>query len=220
LSKRDLVKRIKVQLHKLSQLCQRDSHVFAAQRISRMWSSNVLEYSEYLHGQLCFQNLELGQNLMLSGKISPNQCVVMVNAEPAVKINLFKKLLRSSDVEVDMGTIMLDGYDVNVVPRSQLRQKIRILTADPPIFPVSILENVLLGDVDISRFEVQLLFKRFGILEFVYSLRKGFDTRLLPSRVSKNMKLAIGLARALLWRPKILIFGQCFVNDKIHHHCY
>ncbi|KAI8983177.1 P-loop containing nucleoside triphosphate hydrolase protein [Trametes punicea] len=114
----------------------------------------------------------------VSFKLEAGQLCVIVGANGSGKSTILKLVARLYDVEE--GQILLDGHDIRTLRLYDLRQAICVLFQDYTHFPLSIRDNIALGDPahfgddDRVRRAAQL----GGAEEFIERLPEGFDTYL------------------------------------------
>ncbi|KAG6811286.1 hypothetical protein H0H92_008153 [Tricholoma furcatifolium] len=127
----------------------------------------------------------------VSIKIHPGQLVVVVGQNGSGKSTLIKLLTRTYDVT--SGEIIVDGVPIKDYRISSLRGATTLLNQDLRVYPLSLAENVGLGDpthvADHKRIDEAL--KKGGASEIVAGLKDGLATNLEPIRTatSRNIKL-------------------------------
>ncbi|KAL7285975.1 hypothetical protein ACG7TL_001090 [Trametes sanguinea] len=114
----------------------------------------------------------------VSFKLEAGQLCVIVGANGSGKSTILKLVARLYDIEE--GQILLDGHDIRTLRLHDLRQATCVLFQDYTHFPLSIRDNIALGDPthfgddDRVRRAAQL----GGAEEFIDRLPDGFDTYL------------------------------------------
>jgi ABC-type bacteriocin/lantibiotic exporter with double-glycine peptidase domain len=110
------------------------------------------------------------------------------------------------------GNILVDGIPIKNYQLSLLRQKTGILLNIQEVFQGSLLENLTMGNANITLEEITHLTSLVGLMPFITSLSKGFDTlidtqgRRLPSKI----KHTILLVRALLGKHRLILLESPF----------
>ncbi len=134
--------------------------------------------------------------------------VAVVGHSGAGKSTLSRLLFRFYDVTG--GRVLLDDQDVRHVTQGSLREVIGIVPQDTVLFNDSILYNLAYGRPDASRAEIEAAARIAHIAEFIDSLPEGYET-LVGERglkLSGGEKQRIAIARAMLKRPRILLFDE------------
>ncbi len=105
------------------------------------------------------------------------------------------------------GSILLNNVPIKNYSLKDLRMNTGTLLADQDIFRGSILENLTMGNDNITMAEVTFLARETGLADFIASEERGYDTLLDPTgkRVSKHIKQKIKLIRALAGKPVLLL---------------
>ena len=125
------------------------------------------------------------------------------------------------------GTILIDGYDLKNLDLRWLRSHIGNMEQKIDLFDRSIRENILFGapaDMEISEEMLARAITEASLDDFVGKLKDGLDTLIGENgiKVSGGERQRIGIARALVKNPKILIFDEATsaldsVNEKLIH---
>jgi len=114
----------------------------------------------------------------VSFKLLPGQLCVIVGANGSGKSTVLKLIMRLYDVEE--GEILIDGRDIRALKLTDLRQSVSVLFQDYTHFPLSIRDNIALGNPThaTNDDQVRLAAKLGGAEEFIERLPEGFDTYL------------------------------------------
>jgi ATP-binding cassette subfamily B protein len=141
-------------------------------------------------------------------QIAPGEHVAVVGASGAGKSTLARLLFRFYDVQ--QGTVRVGGRDVRVLPQDALRRAIGIVPQDCVLFNDTLAFNLRYARLDASDDDLREAARQAGILPFIESLPQGWDT-LVGERglkLSGGEKQRVGIARALLKAPRILVFDE------------
>ena len=105
------------------------------------------------------------------------------------------------------GNILLNDIPIKNYSLKDLRINTGTLLADQDIFRGSVLENLTMGNDNISLAEITYLAEKTGLSTFIAEEEKGYDTILDPTgkRISKHIKQKIKLIRALAGKPPLLL---------------
>lgn len=112
------------------------------------------------------------------------------------------------------GMIMYEGYSLQDINISSLRDNIGDNLSGADIFDGTILENITVGKSNVSIEDVRWALEKLGIYEYVLSLPKGLHTHLVASghELASGMAKKIILARTLAERPKLIVFDDFLSN--------
>ncbi len=140
--------------------------------------------------------------------VEPGEKVAIVGQSGAGKSTLGRLLFRFYDVSE--GCIRIDGQDLREVTQQSLRAAIGIVPQDTVLFNDTILYNLQYGRPEARREEIETAARMAHIHDFIASLPQGYDT-LVGERglkLSGGEKQRIAIARAMLKRPRILLFDE------------
>ncbi len=132
----------------------------------------------------------------------------IVGMTGAGKTTLIKLLLRFYDVT--QGSILINGQDVKSIKKSELRNKMALVSQEVYLFHGTIWENIAYGMVDKSLEEIIAVAKKAELHAFVDSLENKYDA-LIGERgikLSGGQRQRLSLARALLKDAPILILDE------------
>ena len=125
------------------------------------------------------------------------------------------------------GAILIDGIDIKKMNLYWLRSHIGNVEQKIDLFDRSIRDNILFGlprDMHVTDEMLQRAITDASLDDFIAKLKDGVDTLIGENgiKVSGGERQRIGIARALVKNPKILIFDEATsaldsINEKIIH---
>ena len=112
--------------------------------------------------------------------------------------------------DVSAGSLMIDGRDVREYPVRHLRDAVGMVLQKNTLFSGTIRENLKWGDPNATKKDLDWACRIACADEFLSRLPDGYDTDLGQGgvNVSGGQKQRLCIARALLKRPKVLIFDD------------
>ncbi|MDY7022858.1 MAG: ABC transporter ATP-binding protein, partial [Cyanobacteriota bacterium] len=140
--------------------------------------------------------------------IEPCQTVALVGRSGSGKSTLVKLLFRY--FEPNQGKILIDGEDIRSLNITGYRQQLGIVHQDVDVFNGTLLENLTYGNSTASLEEVEEACRIARADEFITQLPQGYYTIVGERgvRLSGGQKQRLGIARALLVNPDVLIFDE------------
>jgi ATP-binding cassette, subfamily B, bacterial HlyB/CyaB len=140
--------------------------------------------------------------------IKPGNCVAIMGPSGSGKSTL-AKLLQGFYLPTE-GEILLDGLDARHLSANELRQHFGVVPQETVLFSGTVYENLILGDSHATFERVVRACKLAEIHDVIERLPEGYQTRIGEHGVglSGGQKQRIAIARALLKRPRILIFDE------------
>ncbi|MEH2246688.1 ABC transporter ATP-binding protein [Nostoc sp.] len=140
--------------------------------------------------------------------IEPYQTVALVGRSGSGKSTLVKLLLRY--FEPQEGQILIDGQDIRTLDVSKYRRRLAIVHQEVDVFNGTILDNLTYGRPDASLEQVQEACRIARVDEVVQHLPQGYYTVVGERgvRLSGGQRQRLGIARALLVQPDVLVFDE------------
>lgn len=152
------------------------------------------------------QALLLYENL--SFEVMPGELVLVTGPSGCGKSTLTKII--QGLYQQTAGTVRLDGRDIRSMPVNELRSYLGVVPEESVLFSGSILENLLEASPQATFAQVVEACKLAGIHEAVETMAEGYQTVIgeRGSGLSGGQRQRLAIARALLKKPKVLIFDE------------
>lgn len=144
----------------------------------------------------------------ISFTIQPGESVGIVGKTGAGKTALVDLLLRTYNVPD--GTLFVDGKDVNGVSIHSVRQACAYVPQENFLFSDTIAHNIAFGVDDATPEDIERAASLADVRDNIVDFKDGYET-VLGERgvtVSGGQKQRISIARALIRKPKIIIFDE------------
>lgn len=165
-----------------------------------------------------FRNVELsydGVNTILQQinlKIDKPMTIAIVGKSGAGKtslVNLIPRFYNLTD-----GQILINGIDYTKYKLSELRKNISYVFQNPVILNMSIKENLMYGNEDVSFQDVVNVCEKIGLNEKIESFSQGYDTiiNVETDLLSYGEKQLLSFARAILKNGSIVILDEVTSN--------
>ena len=140
--------------------------------------------------------------------IEPYQTVALVGRSGSGKSTLVKLLFRY--FEPNEGRILMDGVDIRNLDITGYRKRLAIVHQEVDIFNGTLLDNLTYGNPSISFQKVQDACRIARMDEVIEQLPQGYYTVVGERglRLSGGQRQRLGIARALLVEPDVLVFDE------------
>jgi ATP-binding cassette, subfamily B, bacterial len=165
-------------------------------------------------GKVHFSNLSFGYeadrpvlediNLL----IEPYQTVALVGRSGSGKSTLVKLLLRY--FEPKSGSIRIDGQDIRSLDIAGYRRRLAIVHQEVDVFNGTLFDNLTYGNPNATMEQVESACAIARVDEFIHLFPQGYFTVVGERgvRLSGGQRQRLGIARALLVNPDVLIFDE------------
>lgn len=209
------------QLAQISNLIQ--SMIAASERVFNFLEldeeiDNGTKKCENIIGDIEFKNVEFGYNPKktiihnFNAQVKSGQKIAIVGPTGAGKTTIVKLLMRF--YELNKGSILLDGVNINEYKRSEYENVFAMVLQDTWLFNGTILDNLRYGNLNASDKEVIDAAKTASADFFIRTLPEGYNSIINEetSNISSGQKQLLTIARAILANPKVLILDEATSN--------
>jgi ATP-binding cassette subfamily B protein len=140
--------------------------------------------------------------------IEPYETVALVGRSGSGKSTLVKLLFRY--FEPNQGCILMDGVDIRQLDITGYRRRLAIVHQEVDVFNGTLLDNLTYGNRNVSFVKVQEACRIARVDEVIEQLPQGYYTVVGERgvRLSGGQRQRLGIARALLVEPDVLIFDE------------
>lgn len=140
--------------------------------------------------------------------IDPGEIVGIRGSDGSGKSSLVQIIM--GIVRPDSGAVLFDGVPLSEIDLRSLRSQIGVVSERAPKFNGTLMENLTMFQGENVAVDEAELLRLLGIEEAVAKLANGYSTRIHAGAtdVSESLLQRIGIARALLNRPRILLLDE------------
>lgn len=174
--------------------------------------------TEKLRGEIEFKNVWFAYNAEdwvlrdVSFRIEPGEVAAFVGATGSGKSTIINLMARFYDIQ--KGQILIDGRDISEYRLKDLRQQISVVLQDVFLFAGDIKFNIRLNNENISDEDIEYAVKYVKADSFIESLPERYDEEVKERgcTFSAGQKQLISFARAVAFRPSILVLDEATAN--------
>ena len=167
-----------------------------------------------IEGNVTFDHVKFGYNedqiiiKDFSANVKKGQKIAIVGPTGAGKTTMIKLLMRFYNV--NDGSILVDGKNINDFKRSDLRHIFGMVLQDTWLFSGTIMENLRYGNLDATDDEIIDAAKKAHVHHFIQTLPDAYNMQLNEetNNISQGQKQLLTIARAILANPKVLILDE------------
>ena len=169
---------------------------------------------ENVKGNITFEHVKFGydENKTIikdfSAYVEKGKKIAIVGPTGSGKTTLVKLLMRFYDV--NSGSILIDGINIQNVDRNELRRNIGMVLQDTWLYSDTIMEDIRYGKLDATDDEVIKASKEAQVHHFIQTLPDSYNMQINEetSNISEGQKQLLTIARAILRDPKVLILDE------------
>ena len=145
----------------------------------------------------------------ISFSLNPKKSLGLIGTTGSGKTTALMLLSRIYDP--NHGKILIDNNPIEKFDLEFLRKNIGVVPQDSFLFSDSIINNIKFGNQKATNLEIEKVCKIAGIHNEILKFDKKYDTILGERGVnlSGGQKQRVCIARALIMKPKILVFDDC-----------
>ena len=169
---------------------------------------------EEIKGNVEFKNVSFGYEKdktiihNFNAKVKQGQKIAIVGPTGAGKTTIVKLLMKF--YQVNSGSILIDGININDIERSNLKGLFGMVLQDTWLFSGTIMENIRYGKIDATDEEVVEAAKNANIHHYIMTQPDTYNMVLNEetNNISGGQKQLLTIARAILSDPKVLILDE------------
>jgi len=169
---------------------------------------------ESANGEIAFEHVSFGYTSEhrilkdITFKIPEGKKLAILGTTGSGKSTIINLIPRF--YEINEGSIKIDDIDIRNYILKDLRRNIGIVSQETYLFNKSITENIAYGKKDAKEEEIVEAAKIAELHDFIMTLPKAYDSIVgeRGTRLSGGQKQRLSIARALIVKPKILVFDD------------
>jgi len=167
-----------------------------------------IETLEFRHVGFKHQSAQQSAISNISFKAKQGETIAFVGPSGAGKSTLMKLLVGL--YRPQQGKILYNSLNEEEINFDDLRRQIGFVTQDTQLFSGTIRENLLFVNPEATEEDVQDVLQKASCQNLLARAEKGLDTTIGEGglKLSGGEKQRISIARALLRRPKLLLFDE------------
>ena len=139
---------------------------------------------------------------------APGTTTAFVGESGGGKSTVFRLLFRFYDIE--SGSILVDGHDVQDITIDSLRRHIGVVPQDTVLFNESLMYNLKYANPEATDEQVHEACKAASIHDRIMTFPDGYDTKVGERglRLSGGEKQRVAIARTILKGPRIIMLDE------------
>lgn len=145
-------------------------------------------------------------------EVKEGQLVAIVGESGSGKSTIASLILNFNSV--NSGEVKVNNINIENISSNDLFNKISLVSTNSYIFNGTILDNLLMGNINATDSQIKEALKKARLDEFIDSLKDGVNTNVGEggSALSGGQKQRLALARAILADREMIIFDEATSN--------
>lgn len=176
--------------------------------------ANGTHAPDHLKGEVKFDHVWFaydGEEYVLKDvnfQVREGEMIALVGATGAGKSSIINLLNRF--YEINKGTITVDGVDIRQYDLGHLRRNIGVVLQDVFLFSDTIMNNITLGNTEVTEEMVWHAADLVGARKFIERLpgRLSYNVMERGATLSVGQRQLISFIRAMVYDPKILVLDE------------
>lgn len=202
-----MIPRASVSAHRINEVLDMKPVVFSEGNETADRKRDTLEFE---HVTFRYPGAEEPALSDISFKAHPGEVTAIIGGTGSGKTTLVNLILRFFDAT--SGTIRINGVDIRKCTLEDVRSRIGYVPQKSLLFSGTISDNLRFGKEDATQAEIEHAARIAQADDFIKQMKDGYESIISQggTNLSGGQKQRLSIARALVRKPDIYIFDDCF----------